>query len=137
MCVSEKRFSSTFGVVTHIYIDNRKVLDRAIYSKLCKGCTSMKTIASSGVASYETWKLSHNYDLNYISSSPGKEIAGATKIFSSSKEKHGLYYSSFYGDADSKVYPALKNMYDPTKPIKKFDCVGHYQKRVGSRLSNF
>ena len=64
------------------------------------------------------------------------QTAGATKIFSSSKEKHGQCYTSFYGDGDSKAYPAIKDTYGPTKPIKKFECVGHHQKRVGSRLRN-
>ena len=53
------------------------------------------------------------------------ETAGATKIFGSLKEKHGLYYTSFYGDFDNKAYPAVKDIYCPTKPIKKFECVGH------------
>ena len=37
-----KGFSSTHGVVAAISIDNEKVLDVAILSKSCKGCTSMK-----------------------------------------------------------------------------------------------
>ena len=93
-------------------------------------------MVSSDPAHYETWKLSHNCYLNYTDSSPGMETAGATKIFSSSKEKHGLYYTSFYGDGDSKAYATVKDIDGPTKPIKKFKCVGHYQKRVGSRLRN-
>ena len=64
------------------------------------------------------------------------DTTGVTKIFSSSKEKHGLYYTSFYGDGGSKAYPVVKDIYCPSKPIKKFECVGHYQKRVGSRLHN-
>ena len=64
------------------------------------------------------------------------ETAGATEIFSSSKETHGLYYTSYYGDHDSKAYPAVKDIYGPNKPIKKFECVDHYQKGVGSRLCN-
>ena len=64
------------------------------------------------------------------------ETAGATNIFSLSKEKHRLYYISFCGDGDSKAYPAVKDIYVPTKPIKKFEYVGHYQKWVGSRLRN-
>ena len=64
------------------------------------------------------------------------ETAGPTEIFSSSKETHGLYYTSYYGDHDSKAYPAVKDIYGPNKPIKKFECVDHYQKGVGSRLSN-
>ena len=38
----------------------------------------------------------------------------------------------FYGDGDSKAYPAIKDIYGPSKPFKKFECVGHYQKRVSS-----
>ena len=64
------------------------------------------------------------------------ETAGVTKISSPSKEKHGLHYTSFYGDGDSKPCPALKDIYGRSKPIKKFECVGHYQKCVGSRLCN-
>ena len=39
------------------------------------------------------------------------ETAGATKTFGRSVEKHGLYYTSFYGDGDSKAYPAVKEVY--------------------------
>ena len=132
----KKGFSSTIGIVTAISIDSGKVLDVTILSKSCKGCTSMKKIISSDLASYETWKLSHNCNLNYTGSSPGMETAGATKAFSLSKERHRLYYTSFYRDSDSKAYPAAKEIYSPTKPIKRFECVGHYQKRVGSMLHN-
>ena len=48
---------------------------------------------------------------------PGIQTAGANKIFSSSKEKHGRYYTSFYGHSDSKACPAVKDIYGPTKLI--------------------
>ena len=110
--------------------------DVAILSKSCKDCAYPKKIASSDPAGYETWKLFHNCNVNYAGSSSGMETAGATEIFSSSKETHGLYYTSYYGDHDSKAYPAVKDIYGPNKPIKKFECVDHYQKGVGSRLCN-
>ena len=84
----------------------------------------MKQIASSDPARYETWKLSHNCNLNYTSPSPGMEKAGATKIFSLSEEKHGLYYISSCKDGDSKTYSAAT--YAPSKPVKKFECVSDY-----------
>ena len=101
-----------------------------------KAAQVWRKFASSDPSSYETWKLSHNCNLNYAGSSPVMETAGVTKISSPSKEKHGLHYTSFYGDGDSKPCPALKDIYGRSKPIKKFECVGHYQKRVGSRLRN-
>ena len=62
------------------------------------------------------------------------ETAGAKKIFEASVEKHKLYYTSFYGDGDSKAYPAVKNVYEPDKPVTKYECIGHYQKRIGTRM---
>ena len=44
------------------------------------------------------------------------ETAGATKIFGRSVEKHGLYYTSFYGDGDSKAYQQSKKC---TKMVTK------------------
>ena len=79
------------GVVSAISIDNGKFLDVAILSKSCQGFTSMKEITYSDPARCETWKLSHNCNLNCTDCSPGMETTGTFKIFSSSKEKHGLY----------------------------------------------
>ena len=115
-----KNLSSRYGVVTAIFVNNGKVLDVSVFSKLYKGCTSMKKIASADPIRYETWKLSHNCKLNCTGSSTGMEIAGATKIFSSSKEKHGLHCTSFYGDGDSKAYPAVKDIFGPSKSIKLY-----------------
>ena len=62
--------------------------------------------------------------LNFTGSSTGLDTTGgAIKIFSSSKEMHGLYYPSFYGDGDSKAYHAVKDIYGPIKPIKEFERV--------------
>ena len=71
---------------------------------------------------------------NYTGSFTGMEIAGATKVFSSSEEKHGLHHTYFYEYGDNKAYSAAKHIYCPRKPIKKFEWVGYYQKRVRSRL---
>ena len=62
------------------------------------------------------------------------EKIGAINIFKRSVEKHGLYYTLFYGDGDSKCYTAVKNIYGPNKPVTKYECIGHFQKRVGNRL---
>ena len=103
-----KSLSSTLGVVTAIFIDNRKVLDVAILSKSCKGYTSMKKwpLLIPLVMRYGSYLI---IVILIIPASPGMETARSTKIFSSSKEKHGLYYTSFYGDGDCKVYLAVKD----------------------------
>ena len=127
--MTEKGFSSTLGVVTAVSID-RCSYSFQIMQRLR---ISEKKLPLSDPAGYETWKLFHNCYVNYAGSSSGMETAGATEIFSSSKETHGLYYTFYYGDHDSKAYPAVKDIYGPNKPIKKFECVDHYQKRWSVR----
>ena len=95
----------------------------------------MAKIAKSNPKLYEVWKLSHKCNLNYKGSSPAMGTAGATKILGRSVEKHGIYYTSFYGDGGSKAYPAVKEVYkDDNKTVTKYECIGHYQKRVDCRL---
>ena len=62
------------------------------------------------------------------------EKMGAEKIFKQLVTQHSLYYTSFYGDGHSKAFPAVENASSPEKPVKKYECIGHYQKRVGTRL---
>ena len=61
------------------------------------------------------------------------EAVGAPSMFDRSIEKHGLRYTRFYGDGDSKSFDEVKNMYDGVV-VEKQECVGHVQKRVGNRL---
>ena len=51
------------------------------------------------------------------------EKVGAVKIFEQSFSKHELFYTSFYGDGDSKACTAVQNIYGPTKLVHKFECI--------------
>lgn len=114
-----KEFTSTLGVITAISVDAGKVLDVAILSKSCKGCKRMAKIAKSDPNRYEIWKLSPKCNLNYKGSSSAMETTGALNFFERSVKNHGLYYTSFYGDGDSKAFAAVKDIYGDGKPIKK------------------
>ena len=61
---------------------------------------------------------------------------GAQRIVTRSIEKRGFRYTGFYGDGDGKAYPSVKDTYGVDSVIK-FECIGHYQKRVGNRLRKF
>ena len=63
------------------------------------------------------------------------EAEGAKRVFERSIKKHKLKYVEFSGDGDTKSYVNVKDTY-PSIEIKKLECVGHYQKRVGTRLRN-
>ena len=62
------------------------------------------------------------------------EQVGAIKMFERSVKTRALFYTSFYGDGDSKSFLAVKDIYGAEKPVSKFECIGHYQKRIGNRL---
>jgi len=129
-----KGFSSKLGVVAAISVEHGKVLDISILSKSCKACVRLKGKEKTQPEVFKQKMQEHSCNLNYKGSSPNMEKSGTIEIFSRSIEKHGLYYTSFYGDGDSKSFAAVQNIYGPDKPVNKFECIGHYQKRVGSRL---
>ena len=70
-------------------------------------------------AAYNAWKAFHECSINHKGSSGAKEIIGAQMIFKRSVEKHNLYYTSFYGDGDSKLYSSVKNICGTKKDVTK------------------
>ena len=63
------------------------------------------------------------------------EVVGAKRVFERSIEKHNLRYTKYLGDGDSKSFTSVKFTY-PGIEVQKLECVGHIQKRVGTRLRN-
>ncbi|GFW03817.1 uncharacterized protein TNCV_2539281 [Trichonephila clavipes] len=63
------------------------------------------------------------------------EVEGALRIFNRSEVLHNLRYTQYLGDGDSKAYKAVLES-KPYKDvnIEKLECVGHVEKRMGTRL---
>ena len=108
--------SSLNGVVTATSLDNGKVIDVECITKYCHGCN--------------TGGENHKCVLNYEGYSGGMESEGVVKIFQRSEEKYGVKYTHYLGDGDSKGYQKACN----NVAIEKMECVGHVQKRLGTRL---
>ncbi|GFX90329.1 uncharacterized protein TNCV_3849041 [Trichonephila clavipes] len=70
---------------------------------------------------------------NYKESSGNMEAVGAFRIFERSLSKRDLKYTEYYGDGDSKGFLKVKDIYGENS-VTKLECIGHIQKRVGSRL---
>ena len=104
-------------------------------SRICKACNLKNKLRKTNITAYENWKASHVCKLNYRGSAPGMEVIGAKRIFERSIDQHKLRYSDLYGDGDSKSFSAVKDVY-PGITVTKLECVGHVQKRVGTRLRN-
>ncbi|XP_071575445.1 uncharacterized protein [Temnothorax nylanderi] len=65
------------------------------------------------------------------------EINAIVQMFLRSVEKHGVKYLTYVGDGDSKTFNGILNAepYGDTLVTKK-ECVGHVEKRMGTRLRN-
>ena len=88
----------------------------------------MEPVKKSDPQYYDSWKKTHNTcSLNYTGSSPNMEKIGTQKIVGSSVEKLGLYFTSFYGDGDSKAFSSVENIYGPEKLLVKCECIGLYR----------
>ena len=102
--------------------------------RYCKGCSLKEKLRLNNPVAYTDWKKSHTCNYNYSGSANGMEVEGAKRIFSRSLKKYKICYTKLYGDGDSKSHQAVMHIYHEGKVVKKYQCVGHVQKRVGSRL---
>ena len=129
----KRGYSSLNGVVVATST-KAKVLDFQVFSKYCKGCAIWESRRDS--AKYAEWKSTHSCKRNHKSLSGAMEAAGAVDIFCRSVEKHNLRYLEYLGDRDTEAFlkVAENKLYGESVAINKLKCVGHFQKRVGTRL---
>ena len=106
-----------------------KVLDVDVLSRRCKGCSDHAALKDTKPDEYESWKC----QLNQNGSASSMESAAAVNNFSRSVKSYGLQYVIYFGDGDSSLFSAIENIY-PSDVCKQYECLGHYQKRVGNRL---
>ena len=113
------------------------MLDFSIRTRRCTLCSSRRDTMTE--EEFDLWYISHqeSCEANHSGSSPSMELEGATEIFKRSAEKHGLRYTQVISDDDSKTITHLNDTVKPYREdvtIVKHECVGHIQKRVGTRL---
>ncbi|CAK9816622.1 hypothetical protein ANTQUA_LOCUS9034 [Anthophora quadrimaculata] len=134
----KRGFSSLFGASTLIGKYSNKVLDACVMSSLCGTCNLWKTKKVSDPISYEKWYGSHQEKctINHTGSSGKMEIDAIVTMFSQSLPKYGVKYVTYIGDGDSKTFNGILKAepYGTKCPVTKKECVGHVEKRMGSRL---
>ena len=134
----KRGFSSRNGVITIIANSTGKCIDYRVKSKTCKACSYWK--GKTGAKS-EKFRRIHKCPLNHTKSSGGggvMEADGVLECFLSSVIKRQLRYLTYIGDGDTKSYQNVVNANPyPGYEIVKAECVGHVQKRVGTRLRKF
>lgn len=110
------------GAVVATSVDSGKVLDVEVLSRFCK-CKNKNRHDS-------------NCRANFHGNSGAMESHGAVTIFERSKSLHSLRYVKFLGDGDSRAYKAVceAKPYGDELSIEKLECIGHVEKRMGTRL---
>ena len=60
----------------------------------------------------------------------------ATEMFGHSCALYNIRYTRLIGDGDTKSFKSVfdSNPYGEKPPVKKIECRGHVQKRMGTRL---
>lgn len=112
------------GVITATSADTTKVIDVVIKSKHCRCPKRVKD------------EHAENCRRNYSGSSGAMEVSGVKDIFSRSLKWYNVRYLQFLGDGDSKSFAAVSELkpYGNDVTITKQECIGHVQKRMGTRL---
>ena len=118
-------------MVTAISTVTGKVIDIEIMSKDCKECTVWRNKEHT-----QEWEgHQHLCQANHLGSSGSMDASGLLAIFQWSVESYAVLYTEFLGDGDSKAHKLIVNEAVYAKrEVSKLDCVGHVQKRLGSRL---
>ena len=121
------------GVVTVIQNDVGKCIDYRVLSKKCNTCSKWES--KKGTVEYEKFISDHECPINHVGSAGSVEAKGVVDCFQSSVDNRKLRYTKLIGDGDSKTHASILTA-DPYPGIKveKLECIGHMQKRVGSRL---
>lgn len=129
--------SSKIGVTTAIGCTTGKVLDTGTLSKICKSCDYWdKQDKTSDI--YRKWRQKHADECTntHAGSSGNMEPTIAKQIFHRSVESYSLRYTRFIGDGDTNSFKQVFDSapYGQKYPVEKIECVGHVQKRMGTRL---
>ena len=127
--------ASLNGIVT--LISNGKCIDNEVLSKYCRGCQMWH--GKKGTAEYDSWFSEHDCQASHDKSSGAMEAAGTVAMFNRSTKQNKLIHHEYLGDGDTLSFPEVLD----SKPYKSYDiepskleCVGHIQKRLGTRLRN-
>ena len=128
-------YASLNGAVTIIGINNGKCLAFEALSKVCKACQTWESL--KGYDSYEEFMQTHKCPINHEGSAGSMEASGVLQCFRRSIETNKVRYTKYIGDGDTKAFPDIvKADPYPALTIVKGECIGHAQKRVGTRLRN-
>lgn len=109
-----------------------------VKSSYCADCKAWKK--RSGTDEFDDWLIEHEdkCQINHSGSAGKMEVDAVVEMFQRSENIYGVKYKNYVGDGDSKTYKSVveKKPFGDEFEIVKKECVGHVQKRMGTRLRN-
>lgn len=134
----KRGFQSLHGIAVLIGFYTGKVMDVIIKSSYCADCKAWDK--RSGTEEFYNWLIEHEdkCQINHNGSAGRMEVDAVVEMFQRSEDLYGVKYKNYVGDGDSKTYKSVveKKPYGDDFLIVKKECVGHVQKRMGTRLRN-
>ncbi len=133
---SSRGMSAPHGVVGVVSSDTCEVQDITVLTRSCPECSKWEGQKDSD--EYLEFYADHFPDcpVNHTGSSASMEADGVVQLFKRSEDKSGLRYTTYIGDGDSKGHKKVTEAkpYGEDVAIKKLECIGHMQKRMGTNL---
>lgn len=131
----KRGFQSLFGVSSLIGYYSNKILDLNVKSAFCKACEFWEK--KTDTTEYEAWKENHMQDClcNHEGSAGKMEVDAICEMFQRSDSLYSVKYINYIGDGDCKTFKGIVDSapYGEIE-LKKKECVGHVQKRMGNKL---
>ncbi|XP_071577515.1 uncharacterized protein [Temnothorax nylanderi] len=129
----KRGFSSLYGVTTLIAYYSGKVIDLIVKSSYCQACVYFRNHADNDQSAEHL----ENCTITHKGSAGKMEVDAVLEMFRRSEEYYGVRYTNYVGDGDAKTFKTILDAkpYEDVEVIKS-ECVGHVEKRMGSRLRN-
>ena len=130
--------TSMYGFASVIDVLTGLVVDYVILSKYCNGCNMKKTVLGEDSEEFKEWFQGHQPQcaINYTGTSNAMEVEAARRLWQRSEDRHGLRYTGFLSDGDSKAHKAVCDLDIYPEPILKEEFINHVHKRMGTALIN-
>lgn len=133
----KRGFTSLYGVASLVGYHTGKIIDIVVKSAFCKLCQTWEK--KKDTAEYAEWIETHEPQCtsNHSGSAGNMEVDAMLEMFGRSETLHGVKYANYVGDGDSKTFSSITNAapYEDLV-VQKKECIGHVQKRMGTRLRN-
>ena len=134
----KRGYTSMLGVTTLIAHNTGKVIALVVKRSYCQACTQQKKTLND--QEFEEWYEDHKNSctLNHTGSSGKMQVDSIVEMFLRSIVKFRVKYLNYIDDGDSKTFAGILKMipYGEDCPVTENECVGHIQKRMGTRLRN-